>query len=227
MNESEVIVIEARGDVLSRAEKWMSERDSILEKSAIVTIVDSPERLEAASTVQTAIAKHIKALEKERKDATTPLDSVKKQIMDQEKQLRANLESELSRLKKMNDAYATYLAIEAEQERQRIAAEERRIAEESAAKAERAREIFGEDVCIAEPEPAPFVAAPPEKVKLAGARTVKRWEFVVFDTSMVPSDYLIVDDAKVRAHIKHAEAMDRDPNIPGIRFSAKISVESK
>lgn len=223
----EILVIEARGDALSRAGKWVAERDSILEKAAIVTVVDSRERLEASGTVQTAIAKHIKALEKERKGVTEPLDAVKKQIMAQEKELAANLTRELNRLKAMNDAYATQLAAEAEAERRRLAEEERRAAMEAAERAAKAKAIFGESVSVRAPEPAPQVATPPEKVALAGSRTVKRWEFEIVDSSMVPSKFLIVDDARVRAHIKNAEAMGENPNIPGIRFTAKISVESK
>jgi hypothetical protein len=223
----EVLIIEARGDALSRAGKWIAERDSILEKAAIVTAVDSRERLEASGTVQTAIAKHIKALDKERKSVTEPLDAVKKQIMAQEKELAANLTRELARLKAMNDAYATQLAAEAEAERRRIAEEERRAAMEAADRAAKAKAIFGESVSVRTPEPTPQPVAPPEKVALAGSRTVKRWEFAIFDTSMVPSDYLVVDEARVRAHIKNAEAMGRNPDIPGIRFTSKISVESK
>jgi len=227
MSDNEIIIIEARGDALAKADKWLAKKTTILENAALVTVVDSVERLNASGAVYTEIAKHIKALETERMAITKPLDEVKKQIMDQEKAMRGPLEAEQKRIKGLNDAYATKLAAEAEAERRRLAAEELRQANEAAERAAKAREAFGEDVAIKEPEQAPLAPPPPEKVQLSGARTVKRFSFVVTDPNKVPREYLAVDEARIRAHIKNAEAMGRDPEIPGVRFEAKISVESK
>lgn len=223
---SEVTKISVSGDALSKSAEWIRERDNLIKKAFPIAKVESQEDLDASGQVQTAMSKHIKELEKARKDLTAPIDAVKKEIMDQEKELRKNLEAERDRLKALNDAYATRLAMEAQEARRKAEEEARRRAMEEAEQAMEAQAVFGDDVQVAvnDPVPEPFV---PEPEKLSGNRVVKRWEFRMVDSSMVPTDYLILNDKAVRAYIKMQESMGRDPVLPGVKFEARMSVESK
>lgn len=220
------LTVTVSADVLSQQEQWMRGRATLLDQAAVVTRVEDDEQLSFAGHVQTAIAKHIKALEAERKRVTRPIDDVKREIMKQEKGLRADLEHHLARIKALNDDYATRQAAAAAEERRRQeeALNQQRLA--AAAEQQRVTEMFGDgavlrDVPVAVPEP---VA---EKPRTDGARIVKRWMWVVMRPELVPSEYLSVDEAKVRAHVQYCERMGREPEIPGVSFSAKMSVESK
>lgn len=222
---TEIITANVSSDALAKKHEWITERDALITQSAEVAKVDSDADVNMAGALQTKMSKHIKELEKERKAVTAPLDAVKKEIMAQEKELRAKLLAERDRLKALNDAYATKL-YEAEQARKREAEEQARLqAMRDAEELQKASEAFGEDVQVAVTE-APQIAEP-EKVKMSGNRTVKRWSFEMVDSSMVPTDYLVLNDKAVRAYIKMAESMDKEPDIPGIKFTARISVESK
>jgi hypothetical protein len=148
--------------------------------------------------------------------------------MEQEKEMRAGLECEHQRLKRLNDAYATRKAIEAEAERKRLRLEEeqRRIAD--AERQAAAQDLFGEETVI-EPTPAPVIAPEPiqDRAKLSNNRTVKRWSFQITDAQVIPREFLIVDDAKIRTYITYCEKMQKDPEIPGVKFEARMSVEGR
>lgn len=225
---NEPITVTASSDALAKANQWIAERDELLQSAGIVTVVDNDDRLNASGDIQTKIAKHIKALEKERKRHTEPLDKVKKEIMAQEKELRRNLESERARLKKMNDAYATKKAMEAEAARRAAEEEQRRIAMEQAEKQAKAEELFGEGVEVeATVATVPAEPLPPEKVKTDSNRMVKRWSFTVADIRKVPAEFLSLDEAKVRAFVKYQQSQEKDPEVPGLTFTYTMSVESK
>jgi multidrug efflux pump subunit AcrA (membrane-fusion protein) len=227
---------------------WIAKRDHFIELADMVQAVETDEQVQASGATYTAIKKHIKFLSDERLALTRRIDAAKKGIMDQEKEMVCNLEKAADRLKALNDSYATKKAAEAEAERRRIAEEERRRMEELARKEQaeakrqqelaekqaRAASAFGASAQVEPPPPPPppveelppLPPPPPEKMQIAGTRTVKRWSHVVYDSELVPRKYLIVDDSKIRSHIKHAEEMGTDPCIPGVKFEAKISVET-
>lgn len=223
---TQTLTVTVSADVLSQQEQWMRGRTALLDQAAVVTRVEDDEQLSFAGHVQTAIAKQIKALEAERKRVTRPLDEVKREIMQQEKTLRSPLEQQLHRIKRLNDDYATRQAAAAAEERRRQeeALNQQRLA--AAAEQERVTEMFGagavlRDAPVAAPEPVP------DKPRTDGARIVKRWMWMVMRPELVPSEYLSVDETKIRAHVHYCERMGREPEIPGVSFSAKMSVESK
>jgi hypothetical protein len=225
---AEALIINVRSDELARRTEWIKERDRLLGIAALVTGVENQEQLDASGQIQTAASKHIKLLDKERKAVTGPIDAVKKQIMAQEKEMRATLEIELGRVKGLNDTYATKLAIEAEQERRRQQEEAERQRMEEARQQQEAAELFGDDATLTAPvEPAPAPAPIQQPPKLSGNRTRKRFSFTVINPRQVPDEYKIVDEKKIRAHIAFCEKMENDPSIPGVTFDARISVESK
>lgn len=223
------------------AANWIAERDGVLKVAERITSIDSDDDLDNSGATYTKIGKMIRALEAERKTLTAPIDAMKKDIMAQEKKLRADLEDHQRRLKRMNDTYATEQARKAEEARKAQEAEEEalRIAEaEKALAADKAREVFGEDIEIdqsTKPEEGnPFEALPPNQVpqpvkpaKPTSNRMRKRWDFEIKDPRKIPREYLTVDEKKIRAAIKYAESVDKEPVIPGVKFTSRVSVEGR
>ena len=223
---SEATVVSARGDALTKADEWIARRDCLLSDAAIVNEVVSDDQLNAAGRVQAEISKHIKELDKERKAYTAPIDKVKKEIMACEKTMRADLEAEFSRLKKMNDAYATEVARKADEERRRREAEEHKAAMEAVECQREAEEAFGPGVAV---EEVPVVEPEPVKktVKTEANRMVKRWSYELVDLNKVPRELLSLDSKKVNAYLNYCKSQDRDPAADGIRFTSRMSVESR
>lgn len=216
--------ITVSSDALSRSEQWMREREALLKQAPGITAVATQSQLDESTQIRNAIRAHIKALEGERKRVTAPLDAMKREIMAQEKDLRAPLETEGARLQRLNNEYATRLAAEAAAERQRQQAELERQRLAAAEAEAKTRELFG-DEAAEDPVPEPPPPPPPEKPKAAGGRVVKRWTFEVTDPRALPREYLTVNEPAIRAHIQFATKTGADPEIPGVRFQAHMSVE--
>lgn len=207
---------------LEQETKWLANREKLLSEAGRVASVTSDSDLEVSSAIQTRISKHVKSLEVHRKGITKPLDDMKKQIMDQEKDLLKLLDAELRRLKAMNDAYATRRL--EEQEAAHKAAEEK-ISHETINAQQQAESIFGAGVQF----DAAFIPPAPSVVKpttIAG-RTVIRWEFEVISPNDIPREFLSVDDAKIRKFRDYQIEIGKDPEIPGVKFTKKVSVESR
>ena len=109
----------------------------------------------------------------------------------------------------------------AEQRRLQAEAEERRLQEAVALEARGDR--AGADRLIAAPIPVPTVVAAPvfapqpiamAAPKLDGVSYRDEWDFELVDPALVPREFLIVDDKKVRGVVK---AMRNMTNIPGVR----------
>ena len=218
---------------LEKAE-WLAKRAKLVQGMGKITEVNSQEQLDVAGSLQTKAGKLIKALAKERLGLTRPLDAMKKEIMEQEKAMISQLQAEMERVKRINSAYATRVAAEAEAERQRIQAEEQAKAEAEMAKqqteAEKVREMFGDDVEImqepvkVEPPAAPL---PTGKVKSSANKMVTRWEFDIVDSACVPREFCTVDERKIRAYLKAQTTLGKDPSIEGVRFSKFVDVQAK
>ncbi len=207
---------------LERESKWLSGKVKLLDDARAVIQVKSDSDLETSSAVQTRISKHIKALEKHRKEITEPLDALKKQIMSQEKELRASLETELSRLKAMNDSYATRRLEEQEAAAAKAREESAHVSIDMQKTAE---SIFGTGV---EFDPA-FIPSIPDPVKptTAAGRTVIRWDFTIIDPHQVPREYLMIDESKIRKFRDYKTQMGEIPELPGVKFTKTVSVESR
>jgi len=220
------------GDSLNKCEKWIADRAILISLAEKIETVENEIDLQASGAVQTKISKHVKALAKERLDFTRPLDDVKKDIMAQEKIMVQELNIHLARLKRLNNDLATKMEAERQAEARRRQAEferQRLEAAERQAEADRkAKEILGENATGATVEPPP----PPkpveiEKPKLTTNRQVVRYEFRVVNPDLVPVEYKTVDEKKIRAHIANCKAMDRTPDLPGVYFEKRVSVESR
>lgn len=207
---------------LEKESKWLANRGKLLEDARGITTVNNDNELQVSGAVQTRIQKHVKALEKHRKELTEPLDALKKQIMAQEKDMKASLETEALRLKAMNDSYATRM-YEA-QEAARKAAQQA-AAEVTMSAQQEAENIFGAGVVFDES----FTPPVPEVVKPTTTtnRTVIRWEFEVVDPNQVPREFLSVDESKIRKYRDYQVQIGNTPEIPGVKFDKKVSVESR
>lgn len=215
MSASTAIILNpVRGDVLSKRDDWIAGRDAILAVSAEVRKVADDVTLDRAGSIYTDARRHVKALEQARKAVTEPIDAVKKQIMADEKAMRAELEREAERLKSMCDAYATAKAQEAEEAR-------RKQAEAETAK-DRVASVFGAAATVGMAN-SPAIAAP----KSSANRMVERWSFEVLDSAAVPREFLTVDDAKIRAWMQAQTKLGITPQLPGVVFEKTVSVEAK
>jgi hypothetical protein len=216
--------ITVSSDALERAGRWIQRRDSLLACAPSLQMVTTPAEAAEAAELANAMRQCIADLESERKKVTSPLDRMKKEIMAQERSLRADLETERARLKRLTDQYATRLAAEREAEarRQREAEEAARM--EAAKRAAEIEELFGAEADEPAPE-MPAATPPPDKLRVEGARVVERWSHWVQDASRVPREYLSVDDAKIRAYLGYCKRMEIKPEIPGVVFEKRMSVE--
>lgn len=126
-------------------------------------------------------------------------------------------------------------AREAERKAQEKAAAERRAAEEAAAagRAEEAARLAAraaateakaaEKVEAIETRAAAVVAPiiQREPPKVAGVATREVWKFRVVNTALVPDQYKVIDEARIR---KVVQALKADSNIPGVEVYAERQI---
>jgi len=105
------------------------------------------------------------------------------------------------------------------------AAEDARL--EEAARLEAAGDHEGARRKLEVPTPAPLVVPPPTFVpppptstvpKVAGLHSREGWEFVIENAMLIPREFLMVDEVKVR---KYVAAMGADAKIPGVAVVPK------
>ena len=108
--------------------------------------------------------------------------------------------------------------VRVENERLRREAEERRLAE--AVAAEQAGDLDTAEKLVSAPVAAPtvverpvFVPPAPSPPKVSGLSYREEWTFEITDESQIPREYLVVDEAKIRAHVR---SMREKSNIPGV-----------
>lgn len=230
MNEI-VTSVTLRSDALAKKQEWLEKRDSLLNTSSKITEVNSTESLEVSGATQALIGKHIKELAAERLAVTRPIDDVKKQIMASEKELVKSLESEMTRIKKLNDDYATEqyrLAQIRQQEQLKAAAEAQRKIDEQQAEL-MAGNPFGDS---AEFAPLDEVLTIPhieteKPPTLANNRTVTRWSFEIIDPANVQREFCKPDESLIRTWMNYQVKLGNTPELPGVVFNSKISVEGR
>ena len=206
---------------LEPAVAWMQERDSVLGQASAVEKVSSAEEFAAAGRLMTACKKLTNELDKYRREMTAPLDAVKKDIMAQQKQLAATLETQAARLRELCNAYAT------EQAAKRAAAERaaREAEAEAALAAQDAQALFGGAAAV--PQLQPVV---PDKLRADDVRTVSVINYQVTDPSLLDRKFLSPDDAKIRAFIASLRASETDPETvrePGLLIYKTVRVDAR
>ena len=229
-NETNTDVVQLNTSI--EAAQWVADRDKLLAESKGVTQVTNDAELEKAGAIEARGKKLIKKLETARKEVTSPIDELKKKIMAREKDLRANIETEVTRINKMTTAYATEQARKAEEERKRIEAAERARAEaELAAQEAAANDPFGFNAAPAAPAaPAPVSVPTVQKPHTTSNRFVEVWNFQIIDEKAIPRELLSPDEKKIRAlmNLKKSEGYKADQLcVAGIKFTATTQVYSR
>ena len=168
------------------------------------------------------LKKHGKELSKMRLEITRKIDAVKKQFMNQEAEFLEPLNEELKKVQQLANDYATEQRRKEEEEQRKREEEERariqREIEEQEKKDAEFREMFGDpatESAPVEPQPiqAPAVVEPERLQASNNARLVDVWEFEVVDQMKVPREYLVVDESKIRAYIKHQKSINNEPQL--------------
>ena len=210
-------------------EEWINKKEAALASALEIKVVNSDDDLKISGALQTGINKLIKSLGRERLNCTRPIDDLKKEITNLEKGEVKELTTELNRLKSLNNIYATKIMRE-QQEARRIAeekaqAEASKLAAEQMELKKQAQDIFGEEAeFIPQPVEVPVALPKIEKPKTTANKFIKVWSCEIMDSALIPRQFLIVDESKIRAYVK----MQKDQAvIPGVRTWEEVSVQSK
>jgi hypothetical protein len=167
--------------------------------------VDSDTMYEMAGSELKEIKAKRNQLDALRKSMTAPLDESKKKIMDFFRQPLDWLDDAEAAIKRGMLTFKQAQERKEREERERAAAEAKRIADEIKAKNPDA------------PPPVVIVAPPVTKAppKVSGVSTRLVWKARVTDLLLVPREYLVVDEAKLGAM---ARATKGTVSIPGVEF---------
>lgn len=168
-----------------------------------------------------------KLIEDTRKRMTRPLDEAKQAIMDFFRGPAARLDDAEDKAKRAMLDY--------DREQQRIADEQRRQAEEQARRdrefqqqrAARLAEQGRREEAQQANEQAALVQAPVVQAatpQVSGIAMREVWRFEVTDPALLPREFLIVDERKLRAHVElHKGAT----SIPGVRVFSEKQIASR
>jgi hypothetical protein len=104
---------------------------------------------------------------------------------------------------------------DARKERERIEAQAKKAAESG--KVEKAEALQQRAATVV----APVIVREPPKV--SGMQMRDAWKFEVTNPSLVPREYLVVDEARIR---KVVQALKGDANIPGVRVYSEKQIAS-
>ena len=213
-----------------KKKEWLDERDVILAELSDIETVESDSELTVAGTLQTKASKHLKVLEKARATVKAPVIKLGKDIEAQAKELGLELAEGVTRIRCINSKYATKVADEAEAARLKLeneTAEAARVAAEAQPKPQAT--FGGVAVAVEEPEAEVIPAAPlpTGKVHTGANRMVKVWTAEVVNALLVPDEYKTIDMKKVNAFGKYKNKMGDIPEIPGIRFTSTMDVQSR
>ena len=220
---------------------WQAARDKLLLEAKAITTVASDADLERATAIDTTAKKLLNSLETYRKGITSRLDAVKKNIMAQQRELAAALETEQNRVNRLCVAYATEQERKRQEELRRIEEERRREAEAAAAAAAAAEAAASDP---ASPDYDPFGMAAPEPVVMQpiervpiqqrprskSAAFVKVYKFEIQNEADVPRQFLCVDESRIRKFVEYQKSQGveaEDIRIPGIRVYSEMSVRAR
>lgn len=227
-------------DIVLRHEKQADNMLSI----ATSCIIDSPEMAEIAAEELGSVVAAIKTLEAERTELKRPVLEAGRKIDDlfarlKERYLRAEAALKPALLA-WQDSERKRVAAErraAEEAAAKVAEEARQAAAALAAAAAQAAKAAEEDcnmealeaaenlvvqaqIAEVEADSIAFMGAVPVEApqKLAGISTRKDWDFEIINPALIPIEYMIVDEKKIRGVVK---ALKEQAKIPGVRVFSK------
>jgi len=199
---------------LARAE-WIAERDSVLVRAGEIVSVDSDEDYSLAGDVLAELRDLLKGLETQRKELTSPLDKMKKQIIAQEKTLAQMVNDEYERLRKECGDYA--LA------RRKLIEAQAQARAEAEMDAAMMQDVFADSQAVAVPKVDKMATS-------AGVKQVEVVTFTVVDPEKVDRKFMSVDESKIRAYCQFIKKMGQraeEVHEPGIVFRTEIRIDGK
>ena len=206
---------QAQADIAKQ--EFIKERDTALAAARLVDSITDDNANEAVGKVYASLKDLSKLIETNRKAITAPIDALKKQIMDYEREVIGEVDTEADRIKGLMDSYATRrLQEQREAEASAEAERQRQITAQAAAEAN------GEAVAVPEVMPPSIPASwpVPASARTSATSAVTSWSFEVTDKRKVPDEFLTVNEPALRATLKAKKAMGLKPEeayIPGIR----------
>lgn len=179
--------------------------------------VTTADQYAAAGGELTRIAAAQKRIETVRMAITRPMDAAKKAVLDFFRDPEAKLETAKNTIKRAMIAYDDVQRRvreedqrradeSARKERERLAEQSRKAAESG--KVEKAAQLEQRSQAVV----APIIQR--ETPKVAGVNYRDAWKFEVTDPALVPREYLIVDESKIR---KVVGALKGDTQIAGVK----------
>lgn len=216
-------------DLLARPDvrELTEETNAIVTQAQSLKIVTNVSYQLAGEELQ-RIKGALKRLDDVRKAITQPMDAAKKVVMEFFRAPTEKLELAERQIKKEMQSYTIELARKEEEARQaaeQAANDERERIALAAAKA--AEEGRHDDADAIAAQVVNVVAAPVvirQAPKVAGISTTKVWKFEVTDAALVPREYCIVDEKKVRGVVT---ALKENAVIPGVRIWSEDQISSR
>jgi hypothetical protein len=204
------------------------EKDTqLMTQEASALVIRTQKDFETAGSLRMKIKGKIKELDEKRKSITVPLDIAKKNIMALFNPIIDRLNNGIEIIDQgviifsdEQDRKARELQAKADQEARlaREKAEARARELEAQGKTERAQAMQAKaDAVIA-----PVIIPATPKVAGQGIREI--WDFEIVESSLIPRQYLIPDDAMIR---KIANATKGKLDIPGIKIVSRKIVSGK
>ena len=192
------------------------ERESLLARVSNLRILDQNGYTEAAGWLK-SIKGFLKSIEDARTRITKPINDSLREVNAQAKEAAAPfLESE-AKIKRAMIAYSDEQDRLQREEQRRLneAAEKERlrlqeIADRAAAKGQTNKAEQFEERAQAVTAPVVQTQAP----KVAGVSIPKVWTFEITDEDVIPREYLVVDESRIRRVVT---ALKGDTKIPGVR----------
>jgi hypothetical protein len=188
-----------------------------LKSAAKNLLIKTVKQYESAAALLKGIKGSLATIEDARTRITKPLNDSLREVNAQAKAAAAPFLAEEQSIKRAMIAYSDEqerLQREEQRRANEIAEAERRRQQEIA---DRARAKGQEGKAEKHEERAQAVAAPiiqREQPKIAGVSIPKVWTYEITDESVIPREYLIVDETKIR---KVVTALKGGTNIPGVR----------
>ena len=207
--------------------KELSEQSTQIAESVQVLKVVTAVQYEQAGEKLKEIKGAQKRLDALRKSFTSPLDQAKSAIMDFFRKPEEKLKQAESVLKRAMDGYYQEQERIAREAQARLDEEARKQREKLEAQAAKARESGKVEKANILETKAALVDAPvvvPQQVQMAGQSVRKDWDFQIVDASLIPREYLMPDEMKIRKMVK---AFKEDAKIPGVKVFSKNIISSR
>lgn len=196
---------------------FAEQKQNLVRKSAQIAAIQNEQDFNSAAEARKEIAQLVKEVSAQRKAITVKLDTAKKNIISQEKEMTAELVSEDERLKALLNFYAT------EQMRIRNAQEMQRMKAESDAAMRNAEAAeLGIDAVFTANTDADAVTAKPKGTLV--------YKFEVIAPAEVPRDLCSPDEGAIRAFVQYQKSMKKPAEsivIPGVRVWSEMRVDNR